>query len=302
MEMDGQELTMRSMFTEPQSTQHFALTYGGFMLHCGLLSMESPGPEGRHPVHGELPNAPYRQAFVRAGTDGQGAYLELGGTFEHTIAFGNHYRAKPVIRLYEGATTVRICMDIENLSSRTMEYTYLAHINFRPVDYGRLIYSAPCNSDHVEIYRNDAEETRNPELAAFMERLAHNPKILDVLEPSHKLNPGMMASYLYLADDEGWAHSLHVQPDGYAGYVKHRPQQLDKVVRWIARTGDEDALGLALPATATALGIAAEKRRGNVKSLASRHRFAFEIETGLLSPERAAEIEAKIASILAQPR
>jgi hypothetical protein len=36
----------------------------------------------------------------------------------------------------------------------------------------------------------------------------------------------------YLADEEGWAHSLQVHPDGSADYVRHRPTELDKSMRY----------------------------------------------------------------------
>ena len=72
----------------------------------------------------------------------------------------------------------------------------------------------------------------------------------------------------YLADDEGWAHSMQVHPDGSADFIRHRPEQLDKGVRWIYRSPDQDALGIILPATAEPEGYTAEKAKGNVKVLA----------------------------------
>ena len=32
-----------------------------------------------------------------------------------------------------------------------MEWMYLAHINFRPVDYGRMVYSALPTPEHVRV-------------------------------------------------------------------------------------------------------------------------------------------------------
>lgn len=301
MTVAGQSLAMLSVFDEPQPTRDFLSTYGGFMQHCGLLSMGSPGPEDDHPVHGELPNAPYQHAFVRAGSDERGPWLEVGGCYRHAVAFTCDYRAEPLIRLYASGTTVQIHMAVTNLKSVPMEYMYLAHVNFKPADYGRLVFSASCTADRVEVYKGLAAPfAPTPAYAEFVERVSMNPAIMNVLDPEHVLDPELlMYFHHYIADREGWAHSLHVQPDGYAGYVKHRPSQLDKVVRWIARTGSEDALGFALPATATPEGYAKEKAKGHIRLLPAKESVLFQVETGLLPPEQATSVEKRIAELLA---
>ncbi len=48
-----------------------------------------------------------------------------------------------------------------------------------------------------------------------------------------------------MTDADGDAHSMQIHPDGYADYVSHRPEELEHGLRWISRTEDEDALGLA---------------------------------------------------------
>jgi len=299
MEFAGQSLAMQSVFDEPQQTTDFLSNYGGFMLHCGLLSMGNPGPEDNHPLHGELPNAPYQRAFVRTGCDEKGAYLEAGGTYRHSIAFTCDYRAEPLVRLYEKETTVQLSLTMTNLKKTPLEYMYLAHLNFKPMDGGRLVYTAPCSAEDVEVYRELAEPfVPTPEYSAFLERVAQNPAIMNRIDPEHVLDPEILMYFNYFADHEGWAHSLHIQPDGYAGYVKHRPQQLGKVVRWIARTGSEDTLGLALPATATNKGYTKEKANGNMRVLPGGDSVRFDIEAGLLRPERAKAMEEYIVSLL----
>ena len=94
------------------------------------------------------------------------------------------------------------------------------------------------------------------------------------------------------------AHSLQILPDGTADYVAHRPDQLDKVVRWIARPADHDALGLALPATAGPEGYTVEKSKGNVKVLAADGEWRADLEIGALSAREAKGMEGKIAKIL----
>ena len=73
----GRDLTMKSMFTEPSPTRTYLENYGGFLLHCGVTAMGVPAGADTHPLHGELPNAPYQQASLSAGEDARGAYLAL---------------------------------------------------------------------------------------------------------------------------------------------------------------------------------------------------------------------------------
>ena len=61
---DGRELTMKSMFDEPVATTDYLKTYGGFLIHCGLTGLGAPGPNDDHPLHGELPNAPFQKAWL----------------------------------------------------------------------------------------------------------------------------------------------------------------------------------------------------------------------------------------------
>lgn len=297
IEFAGQSLGMKSIFEEPQPTRDFLSTYGGFLQHCGLTAMGNPGPGDTHPVHGELPNAPYQQAFIQAGSDERGAYLEVGGSYRHAIAFTCDYKAEPVVRLYEDATTVQIRFTATNVRTEPMEYMYLAHVNFRPVDYGRLVYSAPCGADQVRVTPG-AVDSPPAEYYAFIDRVSQNPSLLNVFEPEHMLNLEVLQFFRYLADRDGWAHSIHIQPDGCAGYVKHRPGQLDKVVRWIVRNGTEEALGLALPATAEPGGYTKEKQKGNIRTLPAKSSVTFELEAGLLLPEQAIAMEKHINDVL----
>ena len=89
----GRNLCMRSMFTQPYPTRDFLATFGGFFQHCGATATGGPGPEDTHPLHGELPNAPYQAAYLEAGEDEVGLYLALGGQYQHTVAFSYNYLA-----------------------------------------------------------------------------------------------------------------------------------------------------------------------------------------------------------------
>lgn len=63
----GRTLTMKSMFDQPYPTQTYLQTYGGFVVHCGATAMGVPEAGDNHPLHGELPNAPYLNAALLIG-------------------------------------------------------------------------------------------------------------------------------------------------------------------------------------------------------------------------------------------
>ncbi len=299
-EFGGRDLTMRSMFREPVATRTYLETYGGFLLHCGATAMGVPSREDDHPLHGELPNAPYQEAWLLAGEDGRGPYIGLSGTYEHTVAFQHHYLARPEVRLHAGSTRIPISITIENLKRTPMEVMYLAHVNFRPVDGGRLAYSAPCDPRSVRVRASIPSHIHpSPGYAAFLEELSAHPERHDLLARGLPFDPEVVLFIDYRADGSGWAHSLQVHPDGSADFLSHRPDQLDHGIRWISRTPDQDALGLCLPATAEPEGYRAEKAKGNLRVIDARASVRFDIEAGYLTPPEARELAAVIERTIA---
>lgn len=297
-EFHGRPLTMRSMFDEPRATQTYLHNYGGFLLHCGFTRMGVPGPDDNHPLHGELPHATYNSAALVIGEDDGGAYIGLTGQWQYTVAFNYNYVAEPLVKLYAGSSLLHIAIDVTNLKETEMEYMYMAHINFRPVDHGRLVYSAPADTDHVRIRKGESHLGSKPGYVEFMEELGRNPEKHHVLEPGLNFDPEAVLYIDYKVDRGGWAHSLQIHPDGSADYVRHRPDQLDKGVRWIARTPDQEALGLVLPATAEPEGYTAEKAKGNVKVLPGKGKFHAEVIAGAVNAAAASEIEGTIRQLL----
>ena len=297
----GRNLTMKSMFTEPRPTREYLETYGGLLIHCGATAMGVPAEGDTHPLHGELPNAPYQRAHLVVGEGKEGSYLGLGGQYQHTVAFNHNYIAEPMVALYAGSSLFRVRMIITNLKHSGMELMYLAHANFRPVDNGRLVYSAPCTPEYVRVRRSIPSHIRpQPGYVEFIEHLAQHPEQHNLLAPDLLFDPEVVFTIDYLADVDGWAHSMQVHPDGSADYIRHRPAELEKGVRWISRTADQQALGLVLPATAEPDGYTAEKAKGNIKLLPPQGQFRFELEMGLFTPAEAERMEGLIAAILAR--
>ena len=101
-------------------------------------------------------------------------------------------------------------------------------------------------------------------------------------------------SLKYIPDDDGWAHSLLRHTDGFAYYVGHRPDEYEHTVRWITNTGDEKAVGLALPCTAQPEGYTSEKQKGNMKILKSGQKKIFHCRFGILDQEEAESVQQLI--------
>jgi hypothetical protein len=176
---------------------------------------------------------------------------------------------------------------------------YLAHVNFRPVNNSRLVYSAPCTPEHVRVRTSIPSHVHpGPEFVGFLNELSLNPQKHNFLSPGLAFDPEVVFFLDYLADDSGWAHTMQVHPDGSADYIRYRPTQLDKGIRWICRTPDQDALGMLLPGTAEPEGYSAEKAKGNIKILPAKNVFNFDLEMGTLSVKEARQIEEKISQII----
>ena len=309
--LDGRELTMRTPFnqgdfTGPRNTQTYLHNYGGFLLHCGAAAMGVPGPEDDHPLHGELPNAPYQAAAVvlgEDGEDGRGPYIGLTGRYQHTVAFGDNYLAQPLVKLYADSALFDISMTVTNLKQTPMELMYLAHLNFRPVDNGRIVYSAPLSPQTVRVRRSIPSHVKpTPEYVDYLETLASDPAQHHTLSPDKAFDPEVVFSIDYAADGDGWAHSMQVHPNGdsaeaTADYVRHRVDSLAVGVRWICRTPDKDALGLVLPATAEPEGYTAEKVKGNVRTLKAGETFCAQMSAGVLSGTEVEEMETKMKNL-----
>ncbi len=284
----GRTLTMVSMFDQPYPTTEYLRTYGGFLVHCGVTAMGVPGPGDTHPLHGELPNAAYQSATLLIGKDDRGPYLAVGGAYRHTVAFAYNYVARPLVKLYAGSARLRVSLTVHNLKRTPMELMYLAHVNFRPVDHGRLVYSAPCTPQHVRVRSSIPSHIRPaPGYREFLQELAAQPEKHNVLAPDLAFDPEVVFLVDYLADAAGWAHSMQIHPDGAADFISHRPSQLDHGVRWISRTPDQDAMSIVSPATAEPEGYTAEKAKGNVKTLPGGAEWRCDMELGALTADEA---------------
>lgn len=299
--MRGRRLTMRSMFEAPVPTRDFLASYGGFLLHCGATGMGVPGSGDKHPLHGELHSAPYQQASILVGTDQQGSYIGLTGRYRHTQAFQCNYVAVPTVKLYADASVFTVVMEVHNQKASAMPLMYLAHINFRPVDGGRLVQTVVCDPRAMRVRENPAASIDAPpgfdELVRLLQK---EPQHHLTFRPGQAYDPEVVLYLRYLADSSGWARTLQVHPDGSADLVRHRPDQLNHAVRWLCRTPDQDAFGVE-PSTAEVDGLEAETRKGHVRKLPAGAVLRAELEIGMLDAGAAPGEERLVEQTLSAP-
>ncbi len=298
-EFAGRNLTMKSMFSQPRQTRSYLETYGGFLLHCGFTAMGVPTKDDSHPLHGELPNAPFENVVLESGKDHKGNYLSLTAEYQHTVAFSTNYIARPVVKIYEDSCIFTVELSVENLKKTPMEYLYLAHINFCPVNGGELVYTAAVSPETVRVRSSIPSHVKpGPGYREFLQELARHPERHHHITPELAFDPEVVLFIDYLADEAGWAHTLQIHPDGSADYVKHQPAILDHGVRWICRTPDQDAMGMIEAATAEPEGYLAEKAKGNVKILDPGAVFSYRLEMGVLDPTQTRDMVAHIQKII----
>ena len=94
--------------------------------------------------------------------------------------------------------------------------------------------------------------------------------------------PEIVNCYFHKADKAGWAVVKQVYPKGGGVFVKYRPSELPYATRWIARTEDEDAMGMCLPATCEHKGRLFCQAHKEQRYLAPGKTVSFHVETGLL--------------------
>lgn len=290
----GRNLVMKTGFDEPIMTKEYLKTYGGFLLHCGINAFGVPGKGDNHTQHGELPNAEYDVAYIDCGSDKDGNYMAIGGEYEYKAAFTKNYVFRPECRLYESGTILNVRIELENRRSYPMEYMYLCHINFNPVDGAELIYTAPYDGEHIKIYKSDV----NTELLGYISRLERNITMHhSVGSDGECYDPEICFAVKYSSDENGRAYTMQYTDNG-ADFVSHPVNFLPFGIRWISRTADEAAMGMVLPATAEHLGYTHAKESGQIKILKPKEKISFMIQAGYLPSESASNMKDRISEIM----
>lgn len=297
-EIMGVNITMRSGAMEPKASHNFLESFGSFFVHCGLKAIGAPAAGDTHPLHGEFPMAPMDEAWINLEESSKEAILRIGGYYEYFHIFEAHYRASPWVELRSAAKQFEVGMSVANLNASPMEFMYLAHVNFRPVNDGKLDYSARYNSDSVRLRKSVPGHLRQtPEYLQLLDEYAVDPSRHHLLQAGTFYDPEIVYLIDYLADETGWAHSIQTHPDGTADWIAHRPDECPIAVRWLSRNMDRDCLALVEPATSGLEGYLVEKAKGNVPVLRSGETWTTKVKVGRLNPIEGNKIREHINQI-----
>ena len=175
---------------------------------------------------------------------------------------------------------------------------YLMHINFKPVDQSRLVYSAICTPQHVRVRSGIPAHIKPlPGYREFLDELKEHPEKHHLLKPGLMFDPEVAIFIDYLPVEDGWAYTLQIHPDGGTDFVAHRPSELPRATRWICRTADQDAIALVEPGTAEPEGYLAEKAKGNLHILPPQGKFQCQTLAGVLPVEEGLRLEKMVAKI-----
>jgi hypothetical protein len=274
---DDVELAMQSMFREPRQAKVIVETYGCLSYHAGLLRMGVPSPADSHPLHGEMPCAEMDAAALACGTDERGPWIAVTGSKEYAMGFGAHYCARPQVKLRAGETGCDIIMEVENLSAAPMDLMYMCHVNFAFAKDGRIVQSVPFTPEHV-VTRTvvPGHVAPNPDYLALIDALASDPARMRRLREPDRYDPEQVfyIKGLRRASD-GLVHFMMIRSEGDAFAICWDPEVMPHTIRWILANSDQRVAAFAMPATCEPEGYLAEKRKGNVRSLAGGSTASF---------------------------
>lgn len=296
---DGVRLTMTSMFTMPRPAEIIRDTYGCFCYHCGILRMGNPGPEDEHALHGEMPCAPMDRARLELGEDDGGAFVRLVSEREYIKGFGDHYLARPSVTVRPDRPVFDIAMSVENLAGHAMDLMYMCHVNFALPKGGRIIQPAAFTPEDMVVRTAvPSHVPTTPEYKALIAAIARDPSIMETLDDPRRFDPEQVCYVRNLhTDPNGVAHFLLRRREGDGFVIGYRPSDFPHTVRWILCDADHQVAGFALPSTCEPEGYTAEKRKGNVQSLAPGCSKEFCVRTGYLDRAEADSLVSLIRSL-----
>jgi hypothetical protein len=93
---------------------------------------------------------------------------------------------------------------------------------------------------------------------------------------------------------DGLIHFMLLRPEGDAFAIAWDPESMPHAIRWIRDNKDQRVAAFAMPGTCQPEGYTAEKRKGNVRSLASGAKARFVTQVGYVDKDHAAPEAAGI--------
>ncbi|NIY48280.1 aldose 1-epimerase family protein [Cedecea colo] len=273
---DGQDLTMRNMFSQPKPATEVVATYGCFAFHSGLLANGCPSPEDTHPLHGEMACAAMDEAWLELD-DGS---LRVTGRYEYVMGFGHHYQAQPAVVMRKASALFDIQMAVTNLASVAIPLQYMCHMNYAYVPNATFSQNIP---DEALKLRESVPAHVKPteQWLAFNQRILQGKASLTALSEPGFYDPEIV----FFADKlDAWTDKPEfsmIAPDGTTFVTRFASSELNYVTRWILYNGDQQVAAFALPATCRPEGFLAAQHNGTLMQVEPQQTRTFTVTTGI---------------------
>jgi hypothetical protein len=188
-----------------------------------------------------------------------------------------------------------MAMRVENIGHAPMDLMYMLHVNFRMTPEARIAQTTGWTPEDMLLRASiPTHITPTAGFLAFLEKLKADPRATEILRAEDEYDPEIVFFLRNMrAGADGLARVMQVHADGSADAVAYDPAVLTKHIRWMYKNAGTNALGI-IPGTAEPEGYAAEKKKGNVRSLGPGESAVFAVRAGALS---AAEAEAVLKSM-----
>lgn len=252
LEINGRNMTQKSIFDQPLMTDKFGDNYGAFLIHCGLTNLNGAGEGENYPLHGELPFAKYDDNIIEIGEDEKGRYLSVSGTYTYRNSQEYYYEYKPKIKLYKDNTLVNVRNEINNKRSSELKYLFMCHMNWLGVDGSKILDSVQKDENKIDVPLNDYHSESNIKsgLWDFANKVKDNPETIDTIDFKNQIfNPEFCVNVQHTPDDTNWAHALCILPENDSYYVGFNCHNIKNSVKWFCKNEDENGLGFCLPTT-----------------------------------------------------
>jgi hypothetical protein len=284
------------MFPAPRPARSIVETYGCLAYHSGLLRNGVPSADDMHLPHGEAPCAEMDQAGLTCGAGASGPFIALTGAREYAMGFGAHYRSTPRVVLRGERAGCQIVMEVRNLSASQMELMYMCHVNFAFAEGARIVQPVPFTREHIVARTSiPGHVVPTPEYRARIDAFGADPARLSVLNEMELYDPELVFYIKGLTQGaDGQVHFMLIRREGDAFAISWDPVSMPHCIRWIFDNKDQRVAAFAMPATCEPEGYAAEKRKGNVRLLASGASALFTTTIGYVGREETAAAAATI--------
>jgi len=122
----------------------------------------------------------------------------------------------------------------------------------------------------------------------LLAELAANPERMERLDEPSRYDPEQVF-YIKGAKvgADGLVHYLLKRPEGDGFAIAWDPEIMPHTIRWVLANSDQRVAAFAMPGTCEPEGYTAEKRKGNVRSLAGGAKASFVTHVGYVDATQA---------------